>query len=141
MELMVGSLPGNASILLAADKDVGVSSAYHQYCNAKRGAVLRHIGYELRLFRPVATDMTLCMPKESSMRKQAPIIEWMIVQNDVDWERRRILPLLDSEPVAKRHRPLKRYCWGVAALLLLLVGAGDWWRMTQAGSLQAEAEP
>ncbi len=70
------------------------------------------------------------------MHKQAPNIEWLIAENDADWERQRILP--DSEPVVTRHWFLKRYAWGVAGLLLLLVVVGDWWgRTTQGGRIGA----
>jgi hypothetical protein len=75
------------------------------------------------------------------MRKQAPVVDWTIAENDADWERQCALLLPDNEQAANRHRPLNRYIWGVVALLLMLVSIGGWWWHTaRAGSQQAAAE-
>ncbi len=74
------------------------------------------------------------------MHSQAPIIEWMIVENDMDWERLHTAALLDGAPDASRCVRLGHYPWGGVILLLLLVGVGGWWwRIEQDGLLQAKA--
>jgi hypothetical protein len=62
------------------------------------------------------------------MRKQAPDVEWHVVESDADWERRSILLLPEIVLVSNRHLPLKHYLWRMAALLPLLtsVGGGLW---------------
>jgi hypothetical protein len=77
--------------------------------------------------------MTPFMLKERSMRKQAPMIEWMIAENDADWERCRILRLPDSEPAARLRQPLKRYFWGVAACSCC------WWASVTGGGARPRA--
>jgi hypothetical protein len=64
------------------------------------------------------------------MRKQAPTIEWQIVEHDADWERLQATDRSDSAPSANQRQPPKYYLGVVAALLLLLVSAGGWWGRT-----------
>jgi hypothetical protein len=61
------------------------------------------------------------------MDKQSPTVEWTIIESDADWERLQGPPRPEGEPDASR-RLLQRYCWRVAALLLLLAtgGSGVW---------------
>jgi hypothetical protein len=70
--------------------------------------------------------MPLFIAEENSMRKQASSLEWSIVENDGDWARISAPPLPDVTPVTIRRLRLKRYFWGVVALLLLLASAGGW---------------
>lgn len=58
------------------------------------------------------------------MHKQAPTIEWMIVENDMDWERLHTAALLDGAPDASRCVRLGHCLWGGVILLLLLAGVG-----------------
>lgn len=73
------------------------------------------------------------------MDKQAPVVEWIIAENDADWERLRGRSPAELSPPVSRHS-LLRYCWCGAALLLMLATGGYWWRSVRAGSHQAEAE-
>jgi len=64
------------------------------------------------------------------MRKQAPHIEWQIVENDADWER--LCAPLTPEPtlVASPHFPAQRLL-GFTVILLLLASASAWWWRTR----------
>jgi hypothetical protein len=74
------------------------------------------------------------------MNKQAPNVEWQITESDADWERVRGAPLPNSEPVAQRRLPLKRFLWEGAAIVCLLASAGGWWwRMDRGGLQQTKA--
>jgi hypothetical protein len=78
---------------------------------------------------------------ESAMDKRTPSVEWMIAQNEADWQRLQGPPLPASEPVAHRRRRLQRYLGAMAALFVLLVSAGDWWwRTTRAALPQPTVE-
>lgn len=72
------------------------------------------------------------------MRKQAPTIEWQIVENDEAWERLCARPSLNTSPsVAPTPGPppIQRLIVGVMLLLLLAGVAGWWWQ-----SLHADAK-
>jgi hypothetical protein len=81
--------------------------------------------------------MTPLTPEVKLMRKQAPNIEWQIVENDVDWERLSAEPLLASNHALQR----KRTWWSIGALFLLLGSAGGWlWHTGAAALPQATAD-
>jgi hypothetical protein len=69
------------------------------------------------------------------MDKQSLNVERTIAHSDAAWERLQEPILPDSEPVASRRRPLKRYFWRVAALLLLLASVGGRWWDTERAAL------
>ena len=73
------------------------------------------------------------------MHKQAPKLEWQIAESDADWERLQALSP-DRAPDTNRRLRLKHYLWSGAALLLLLVGVGEWWRTAPPGLPQLPAE-
>jgi hypothetical protein len=75
------------------------------------------------------------------MDKQAPVVEWIIAENDADWERLRSPSPAEIPPSASGCHPLMRYFWGVVALLLLLATGGHWWWRTLPDRMQqAEVE-
>jgi hypothetical protein len=79
------------------------------------------------------------MPEEREMRKQAPTIEWHMVDSDADWERLHA-PSLERAPDTNRRLRLQHYLWSGVALLLV-VGVGEWWwRTTQAVVPQLAAD-
>lgn len=74
------------------------------------------------------------------MSNLMPKLEWTIAQSDEEWARLQPPPLPGGEPSDHPLRFLKRY-WSVAALCLLLVGAGEWlWHTEQVRAHQAEIE-
>jgi hypothetical protein len=75
------------------------------------------------------------------MDNRTPNVEWIIAQNDTEWEGLQGPPLPNSESAAHRRLPLKRYIWSVATLFLLLASAGGWlWHTDQAGLQQAKVD-
>jgi hypothetical protein len=62
------------------------------------------------------------------MQKQKPEMEWLITENEAEWQHLQAQPLPENEPVANRSRSLPYYFWsGVALCCLLLVSMDDWW--------------
>lgn len=79
------------------------------------------------------------------MSKQAPTLEWVVMENDADWARACAPSSADSPPGAKwasqERLSSPQVLWGASVMLLLLVSAGGWWwRTTQAGLQQREVE-
>ncbi|HMN28185.1 MAG TPA: hypothetical protein PKE45_08525 [Caldilineaceae bacterium] len=71
------------------------------------------------------------------MGNQTPNVEWQIVENEADWERLQTPPTPAIHAEVSRRLRLRRYLWGGAVLLLLVLGVGgEWWRSTQAASHQ-----
>ena len=71
------------------------------------------------------------------MRKQAPTIEWQIVENDEAWERLCARPSLNMSPsVAPTPgpTPIQRLIVGVMLPLLLAGAAGWWWQSLHTGT-------
>lgn len=70
------------------------------------------------------------------MRRQTPELEWHVIENDEEWERRQALsvPTAVSNTGSRLH--LQKYAGSVIALLLLLVMGGAWWRTFQANQEQ-----
>jgi hypothetical protein len=77
------------------------------------------------------------------MRKQAPTIEWQIVESDEAWERLCALPSLAMPPGATPSpgRPsIQRLIAGVM-LPLLLTGALGWWWQSLHADVKATTAP
>src|SRR4029453_16926911 len=73
--------------------------------------------------------------------KQAPDVEWQLVESDADWERLQTPSLPDRASDANRRPRLQRYLWGVTGLLLLLASVGGWeWHTDQGRTHPAAAE-
>lgn len=73
------------------------------------------------------------------MHKQPPKLEWRFSENDVEWERLQALLPPGITPAIRRRLQVKHSLWTVAMSVLLLTGAGGWWRYTTQASLQAAA--
>jgi hypothetical protein len=73
------------------------------------------------------------------MRKQAPDIEWQIVESDADWERLHISLLPDITSDTLHGLRLQRSLSPAVVLLLLLASAGGWWWRSALGSAHQAA--
>ncbi|MEZ4713761.1 MAG: hypothetical protein R3A44_41620 [Caldilineaceae bacterium] len=73
------------------------------------------------------------------MRKQTPTLEWRVIENEAEWERRQTLRA-GAAPLTDYRLYVQKYAGNGLALLLLLVMAGAWWRwLLQARMQQAQA--
>lgn len=75
------------------------------------------------------------------MRKRGPSMEWLIVENDEEWERQQALFLSEVAPIISRDLRLQRSLWSIVTVCLLLISIGGWWHHKIQAKLQAaEAE-
>lgn len=76
------------------------------------------------------------------MKKQPPDVEWMVAENDADWERLAAQSLPDKTQVTKPRLQRTWPLWITIALLLVaVVSSGEWWWRSTQTQTQQRATP